>query len=69
MDVRESVVVAAVIGVVASLAAGQADSGRRVVNFNGDWQFAKGAQVGAEKPDFDDTGWQTVRLPDSPDFG
>ncbi len=38
-------------------------AGRRVVNFNGDWRFAKGNQDGAEKADFDDSAWQAVRLP------
>jgi hypothetical protein len=63
MDVRRGVVVTAMIGILVSLAAGQSESGRRVVNFNGDWRFAKGAQAGAEKPDFDASAWQTVRLP------
>ena len=38
-------------------------AGRRVVNFNGDWKFAKGSHLGAEAADFDDSGWQAVRLP------
>ena len=36
---------------------------REAVNFNGDWKFAKGEQSGAEKPDFNDSGWTAVRLP------
>ena len=36
---------------------------RRVENFNRDWRFAKGAQVGAETEDFDDSAWEKVRLP------
>jgi beta-galactosidase len=36
---------------------------REVMNFNGDWKFAKGEQSGAEKPDFNDSGWTAVRLP------
>ena len=36
---------------------------RRVENFNRDWKFAKGAQVGAEAVNFDDRAWQAVRLP------
>jgi len=38
-------------------------AGRSVVNFNSDWKFIKGELSGAEKPDFDDSAWQTVRLP------
>ncbi len=37
--------------------------GRSVVNFNRNWKFAKGEQQGAEAPDFDDSGWEEVRLP------
>jgi beta-galactosidase len=33
------------------------------VNFNGDWKFAKSEQSGAEKPDFNDSGWTAIRLP------
>ena len=40
-----------------------ARSGRVVVNFNRDWRFAKGEQSGAQRPDFDDSAWQAVRLP------
>ncbi len=36
---------------------------RRVENFNRDWKFAKGAQVGAEAVSFNDAAWQPVRLP------
>ena len=36
---------------------------RRVENFNRDWKFIKGAQVGAEAVSFNDTDWQPVRLP------
>jgi beta-galactosidase len=36
---------------------------RQVENFNRDWKFAKGAQTGAESVNFDDSGWQAVRLP------
>ncbi|MCL5278801.1 MAG: DUF4982 domain-containing protein [Planctomycetes bacterium] len=63
MDVRRGMVVMAILGMLASMAAGQSESGRRVVNFNGDWRFATGAQAGAGKPDFDDSAWQAVRLP------
>jgi len=40
-----------------------ASAGRRLVNFNSDWRFAKGDQAGAEVSDFDDSAWQEVRLP------
>lgn len=40
-----------------------AATGPRVENFNRDWRFAKGAQLGAENLQFDDATWQTVRLP------
>jgi beta-galactosidase len=36
---------------------------RRVENFNRDWKFTKGAQVGAEAVDFNDAAWLPVRLP------
>lgn len=35
----------------------------KAVNFNSDWKFSKGEQSGAEKPDFDDSGWAAIRLP------
>jgi beta-galactosidase len=38
-------------------------TGREVVNFNGDWKFAKGGQKGAEAVGFDDSSWAAVRLP------
>ena len=38
-------------------------AGRRLVNFNSAWRFAKGDQPGAEAADFDDSAWQAVRLP------
>jgi len=36
---------------------------RKVVDFNLNWKFVKGNQQGAEKPDYDDSSWQQVRLP------
>ncbi len=36
---------------------------RQVVNFNGDWKFAKGGQKGAQAVDFNDSSWKAVRLP------
>jgi beta-galactosidase len=47
MGMRRGMVATAMIGMLASLAAGQSESGRRVVNFNGDWRFAKGDPNGA----------------------
>ena len=38
-------------------------AGRQVVNFNRDWKFAKGSHPGAEAANFDDSAWETVRLP------
>ena len=46
-------------------------SGRRVVNFNSNWNFSKGdlpasrvaGEPGAEAPGFDDSAWEVVRLP------
>ena len=38
-------------------------SGERRMSFNDDWRFYKGAATGAEKPEFDDSTWRTVRLP------
>jgi beta-galactosidase len=36
---------------------------RREENFNLNWTFAKGSLPGAEAVDFNDSGWQSVRLP------
>jgi beta-galactosidase len=63
MDVRRGIVVAAIVGALVSVTVGQTDGGRRIVNFNDDWRFAKGAQPGAEKADFDASSWQAIRLP------
>jgi len=72
MNIRRGIVVAAIVGMLVSMVDGQnviasetrqSESGRRVVGFNGDWRFAKGDQSGAEKPGFDDSAWQAVRLP------
>jgi beta-galactosidase len=46
-----------------SVQPGIAADGRGVINFNSDWKFAKGEQSGAEKPEFNDSAWQAVRLP------
>jgi beta-galactosidase len=72
MNGRAGVVTAAIVGMLGSVLEARgimaqeprpAESGRRVVSFNGGWRFAKGEQVGAEKPGFDDSAWQAVRLP------
>jgi len=42
---------------------GESAAARQVVNFNGDWKFAKGGQKGAEAIDFNDLSWKAVRLP------
>jgi len=55
--------VAAVLILAGSAQSAEIIAGRRVVSFNGDWKFAKGGQTGAEKPDFDDSAWEPVRLP------
>ncbi|MBS1792780.1 MAG: DUF4982 domain-containing protein [Acidobacteria bacterium] len=36
---------------------------RTSYNFNADWRHFVGDAAGAEKPDFDDTGWKTVSTP------
>jgi beta-galactosidase len=38
-------------------------SGRKVLNFNRNWKFAKGEMDGAERFGFDDSTWGVVRLP------
>jgi beta-galactosidase len=72
MDIRRGIVAVAIVGLLVSMVEGQSviasetrqsESDRRVVGFNGDWRFAKGDQSGAEKPGFDDSTWQAVRLP------
>jgi hypothetical protein len=39
--------------------------GRVRINFNADWRFRLGKAEGADKPTFDDAGWQPVGLPHS----
>ena len=63
MDIRRGIVAVAIVGMLVSMVEAQSEGGRRVVGFNGDWRFAKGDQSGAEKPGFDDSAWQAVRLP------
>ncbi len=72
MDVRRGMVVTTMIGMLVALTGSRdaaakiaplPEAGRRVVNSNGDWRFAKGQQTGAEKSEFDDAAWQAVRLP------
>jgi beta-galactosidase len=66
MDLRRSIV-AVVASIIVLTSVPQAQSagmeGRQAVNFNRDWKFAGGSQPGAEKVDFDDSAWQSVRLP------
>jgi len=66
MDPRRSTI-AAVTMIVLTLALqtkpAEVGAGRRIVDFNQDWKFAKGSQPGAEKAVFDDSAWQTVCLP------
>lgn len=42
---------------------GGSTSAKETLNFNFDWQFQPGANSGAESPDYDASGWQTVDLP------
>lgn len=52
------------VGVSPSMGAEASSSaGRKVVNFNRDWKFAKGDPEGSETPGVDDSAWQAVRLP------
>ena len=43
------------------------NSGREVYSMNPSWRFYKGEVSGAEKVDFDDSGWGRVSLPHSVD--
>ncbi len=72
MDVRRGMVVTTMIGTLVALTGSRdaaakiaplPEEGWRAVNFNDGWRFAKGEHTGAEKPQFDDTTWQAVRLP------
>ena len=67
MDTRQRALTAGVTAMVLILVtqvqSAEILTGRRVASFNGDWKFAKGSQAGAEKPGFDDSAWQAVRLP------
>src|SRR5206468_3928885 len=36
---------------------------RSVQSFDGNWRFLNGSLTGAEKTDFDDSGWKTVDVP------
>ncbi len=42
-----------------------ANQGRTVGNFNSGWRFHLGDAEGAERTDFDDSGWKTVSTPHS----
>jgi beta-galactosidase len=37
--------------------------GERRLSFNDGWRFFRGEAAGAEKPEFDDSSWRSVRLP------
>jgi len=41
------------------------NSPRTVLNFNPGWRFLKADAVGAEKVDYDDSGWEAANLPHS----
>ena len=41
------------------------NSPRTVLNFNPGWRFLKADAVGAEKADYDDSGWEAANLPHS----
>ena len=52
------------LGLVVASLASDLYADRLIVNFNGDWRFAKGDQPKkAVQPGFDDSAWQSVRLP------
>jgi beta-galactosidase len=60
------VVIFAVLAGVLSHAVVQADAPERMritSSFDQDWRFLKADAPGAEKPDFDDTGWRTLSVP------
>ncbi len=44
------------------------DSGRKVYSMNPAWRFHKGAASGAEKAEYDDSGWAVVSLPDGIEY-
>ncbi len=39
------------------------NSGRQIYNFNPGWRFYKGDVSGAEKKEFDDSGWEVISTP------
>lgn len=45
-----------------------AGTGRSVYNMNPAWRLYKGGQVGAERPDFDDSSWTLVSLPNGIEY-
>ncbi len=63
MNNRVSSLVAFLFAITITFACAADAAPRRVENFNRDWKFIKGAQVGAEAVSFNDTDWQPVRLP------
>ena len=44
------------------------NSGRKVSNFNVGWHFHKGEVAGAEKTDFNDSSWEIVSVPHTPEL-
>jgi beta-galactosidase len=60
---RISPLVALLVSLTITGASAADSAPRRVENFNRDWRFAKGAQVGAEAVEFNDAAWLLVRLP------
>src|SRR5215467_2246370 len=53
-----------VAGSMAAAAASAANvSGERRQSFNEGWRFFKGESPGAEKPEFADGQWRSIRLP------
>jgi beta-galactosidase len=63
MNKRISGLVALMALCTISMASAANPAPRRVENFNRDWKFAKGPQVGAEAVSFSDIDWLPVRLP------
>ncbi|MHB8865758.1 MAG: glycoside hydrolase family 2 TIM barrel-domain containing protein [Pirellulaceae bacterium] len=63
MNHRCTILVALLISFTFSLARAAYPTPGRSEGFNRDWRFSKGVHPGAEAIDFDDTGWQAVRLP------
>jgi beta-galactosidase len=64
VDNRRLIIVFAVVFMISAPAQPKSSqAGQQTLIFNRDWKFVKGDISGAEKPDFDDSSWQAVRLP------